>query len=186
MSGKGIGAAVMMAFVRAVMRSALDRSGDPVAALELVNHILVDERRTGMFVTVLCGVLDLDTGVFTFANAGHEMPLLARPDGSEPLWVQGSGPLVGVFGKLDLTAQRVEIRPGERIILYTDGITDAVAPDGSRFGDARLFKTISDSCVDDGTAVDTCRAVVQSVLAFQGSALPADDLALLVFRRLPS
>ena len=175
----------MMAFVRAVMRSALDRTGDPVEALELTNHILVDERRTGLFVTILAGVLDLDTGVFTFANAGHEPPLIAAPDGSEPRWVQGGGPLIGVFGRLDLSAQRVEIRPGERIVLYTDGITDAVGPDGSRFGDERLRTTIAESCVADGTAVDTCRAVVQSVLRFQGTASPADDLALLVFRRLP-
>ena len=64
-SGKGIAAALLMAFVRPVMRSALDRTGDPVTALERTNHILVDERRTGLFVTVVCGVLDLDTGVFT-------------------------------------------------------------------------------------------------------------------------
>lgn len=176
----------MMAFVRAVMRSALDRSGDPVAALELMNGILVDERRTGMFVTVLCGVLDLDTGVFTYANAGHERPLLARPDGSDPLWIQGGGPLIGVFGRLDVVEQRTEIKPGERLILYTDGITDARSPDGTRFGDERLLRTVAETCVADGTAFDTCRAVIQSVLKFQGSASPADDLAFLVFRRLPT
>lgn len=175
----------MMAFVRAVTRSTLDRSGDPVQALELTNRILVDERRTGLFVTILAGVLDLDTGVFEFANAGHERPLLARPDGSTPRWLLGSGPLIGVFGRLDLTLQRAEIRPGERLILYTDGITDAAAPDGTRFGDARLAQTIANSCAGDGTAVDTCRAVIRSVLAFQGEASPADDLAFLVFRRLP-
>jgi phosphoserine phosphatase RsbU/P len=185
-SGKGIAAAVMMAFVRAVMRSALDRSGDPVAALELMNHILVDERRTGLFVTILAGVLDLDTGVLEFANAGHEMPILARSDGSKPLWVQGGGPLVGVFGRLGLTLERCEIGRGERIILYTDGITDAQAPDGSRFGDVRLLHTIAQSSIADGSAADTSGAVIKSVLAFQGSASPADDLALLVFRRLPA
>jgi phosphoserine phosphatase RsbU/P len=184
-SGKGIAAAVMMAFVRAIMRSALDRTGDPVAALEMTNHILVDERRTGLFVTILAGVLDLDTGVFSFANAGHEPPLLAAPNGSEPRWLEGSGPLVGMFGRLDLTLEHVTIQPGERIILYTDGITDAASPTGDRFGDARLRQTIATSCLSDGTAVDTCRAVIQSVLAFQGSASPADDLAFLVFRRLP-
>ena len=167
------------------MRTALDRIGNPVEALERTNRILVDERRTGLFVTVLAGVLDLDTGVFTFANAGHEPPLLAAPDGSEPRWVQGGGPLLGVFGRLDLTQQRVEIRPGERIILYTDGITDAAAPDGTRFGEDRLLSTIAASCVGDGTAENTRDAVIQSVLEFQGSASPADDLALLVFRRLP-
>ena len=182
-SGKGIAAALLMAFVRPIMRSALDRAGDPVAALERTNHILVDERRTGLFVTVLAGVLELDTGVFTFANAGHEMPLLAPPDG-EPRWVEGGGPLLGMFSRLDLRAEQVTIQPGERLVLYTDGITDAQSPGGERFGADRLVRTVRESCV--GGATDTCRAVIQGVLAFQADADPADDLAFLVFRRLPA
>ena len=101
MSGKGIAAALLMAFIRPIIRSALDRSGDPVTALERTNHLLVHERRTGLFVTVLCGVLDLDGGLFTFANAGHEMPILASPTGTTR-WVEGGGPLVGLFDSLDL------------------------------------------------------------------------------------
>jgi sigma-B regulation protein RsbU (phosphoserine phosphatase) len=183
-SGKGISAALLMAFVRPIMRSTLDYSADPVAALERTNHVLVDERRTGLFVTVLAGVLDLDTGVFTFANAGHEMPLLAPPGGEEPRFVPGGGPLIGVFGRLDLSPLSVEIRPGDRLVLYTDGITDAQAPDGGRFGTQRLRDAVRDSC--DGQAWETCRAVIGGVLEFQGDAQPADDLALLVFRRLPA
>jgi len=184
-SGKGIAAALLMAFVRPVIRSALDRSGDPVAALERTNQILVEERRTGLFVTVLCGVLELDTGVFTFANAGHEPPLLASPGGAGPVWVEGGGPLVGLFDRLGLEEQRLEIRPGERLVLFTDGITDAASPSGERFGFERLRQTVADSCLTGGAA-DTCRAVIQGVLAFQGDALPADDLAFLVLRRLPT
>ena len=183
-SGKGISAALLMAFVRPVMRSALDRSGDPVQALELTNRILVDERRTGLFVTILAGVLELDTGVFTFANAGHEMPLLVPGDGSAARWVEGGGPLVGMFGRLDLTAERAVIQPGDRLLLYTDGITDAASADGARFGIDRFRRLAGDS--HRGAAVDTCRSVIQSVLAFQGDAEPADDLALLVLRRLPA
>lgn len=183
-SGKGISAALLMAFVRPVMRSALDRSADPVKALELMNHILVDERRTGMFVTILAGVLELDTGVFTFASAGHEMPLFVPGDGSGTRWIAGGGPLVGVFGRLDLTAESVEIRPGDRLVLYTDGITDAGSPAGDRFGTPRFEQLAADS--HRGHAEDTCRAVMQSVLQFQGDADQADDLALLVLRRLPA
>lgn len=172
-----------MAFVRPVMRSALDRSGDPAAALELTNHILVDERQTGLFVTILAGVLELDTGRFTFANAGHEMPLLVPGDGSEARWVEGGGPLVGMFGRLDLAAETVLIGPGDRLVLYTDGITDAAAPAGGRFGIEQFARLAGDSY--RGTAEDTTNAVIQSVLAFQGDAEPADDLALLVLRRDP-
>lgn len=173
----------MMAFVRPVMRSALDRSGDPVQALELTNRILVDERRTGLFVTILAGVLELGTGVFTFANAGHEMPLLVPADGSGPRWVEGGGPLVGMFGRLDMTAERVQIQPGDRLVLYTDGITDAASPDRTRFGQERFVQLAGGTRTGDAEA--TCRAVIESVLRFQGDAEPADDLALLVLRRLP-
>jgi sigma-B regulation protein RsbU (phosphoserine phosphatase) len=160
----------------------LDRSSDPVEALERTNHILVHERPTGLFVTVLAGVLELDTGVFTFASAGHEEPLLAPPGGEEPRWIAGCGPLLGLFDRLDLKAQSVEIRPGDRLVLYTDGITDATSPAGARFGDERLRQAVRDTC--DDKAEDTSRAVIDSVLAFQGDSDPADDLALLVIRRL--
>ena len=173
-----------MAFLRPVIRSALDHTGDPVEALERTNSILVNERRTGLFVTVVCGVLDLETGVFTFANAGHEMPILARPGRAEPTQVPGSGPLVGVFGRLDLAPQTVEVRSGERLILYTDGVTDAQSPGGERYGEARLLDTVRGTC--KGPAEDTCRAVIDGVLGFQGEADPADDLAFLVLRRLPT
>lgn len=183
-SGKGLPAALLMAFVRPVMRSALDRTADPVQAVELTNKILVEERRTGLFVTILAGVLDLDTGVFTFANAGHEMPLLVQGDDSESRWVEGGGPLVGMFGRLNLFAETVTIQPGDRLLLYTDGITDAASAAGERLGIER-FRDLADG-THGGDAEQTCRAVIDAVLAFQGDAEPADDLALLVLRRLPA
>lgn len=181
-SGKGISAALLMAFVRPVMRSALDRSGDPVAALELTNRILVDERRTGLFVTVLAGVLELDTGIFTFANGGHETPLLLPAGDAEPRWLQGGGPLLGMFGRLGVSAQRAAIELGGALVLYTDGVTDARAPGGERFGEARFVEAARGI---GGRGPTACRDVIDSVLAFQGDAEPADDLALLVLRRQP-
>jgi serine phosphatase RsbU (regulator of sigma subunit) len=183
-SGKGVSAALLMAFVRPVMRSALDRSGDPGRALELLNRILVEERRTGLFVTVLAAVLDLDSGAFTFANAGHEMPMLVAADGSGLRWLDGGGPLVGLFDRLDIEPATVVVGPGDRLVLYTDGITDAAAPGGGRFGIGR-FEALAGG-THEGTAGDTCTAVIDAVLGFQGAAEPADDLALLVLRRLPA
>lgn len=188
-SGKGLPAALLMAFVRPVMRSALDRSGDPVEALERMNHILVVERPTGLFVTVLAGVLALDSGRFTFANGGHEPPLLLAADDSEPRWAPGGGPLLGVFDRLAIQPETADIRPGESLVLYTDGITDAASPTGERFGDARFMAALAgvlpagsrEAATPPGA--DACRNVIHAVLEFQGDADPADDLALLILRR---
>lgn len=181
-SGKGISAALLMAFVRPIMRTAMDRSGDPVEALERTNTILVDERRTGLFVTVLAGVLNLDTGDFTFANAGHEMPLIVPADGSEPRAIPGGGTLLGMFGRLGVALERVRIEPGNALVLYTDGVTDARAADGQRFGEERFRAALR---AGSSRRLAPCLEVIDQVLAFQGDAEPADDLALLVFRRLP-
>jgi len=180
-SGKGIAAALLMAFVRPVMRSALLRAGDPVESLELMNWILAEERRTGLFVTILAGVLDLDTGVFLFANAGHELPLLLPADGSEPRLIPGGGPLVGMFTRLGVQEQRLVLQPGDALVLYTDGVTDARAPDGERFGEARFLAAARASAASPGPA--SCRDVIDEVLAFQVDAEPADDLALLLIQR---
>ncbi len=199
-SGKGIAAALLMAFVRPIMRTALDRSGDPVEALNRTNRILVEERPTGLLVTVLAGTLDLDTGELVFANAGHEPPLLVPGDGAAPRWIEGHGTLIGAFRDPDLERCRVTIPPGGRLLLYTDGITDATSPAGERYGEDRLrraaardearARTRAPGQTNAGggpaTAGETVLRVIDGVLRFQGEADPADDLALLVLRRLPA
>jgi sigma-B regulation protein RsbU (phosphoserine phosphatase) len=180
-TGKGISAALLMAFVRPVLRAALDRTGAPAAALERTNLILATERRTGLFVTVLCGVLDLDSGVLTFASAGHEPPILVPADGSGPRWVEGGGPLLGAFARLDLEEVRLELGRGDGLVMFTDGVTDAMSPEGERFGEPRLFQAIGDAA---GPSPDGLVAAITSAVgAFRGSAEPADDLALLVAGR---
>ena len=162
-SGKGISAALLMAFVRPVMRSALDRSADPVEALERTNAILVDERRTGLFVTVLAGVLELDTGWFTYANAGHELPVIVAAGEDEARPIPGGGPLVGMFGRLGVTPLQLRIEPGDALVLYTDGVTDARAPDGERYGEARFLAALARRAGGRGPA--PCRDVVDEVFA---------------------
>lgn len=182
-SGKGISAALLMAFLRPLIRAALDRTGDPVAALERTNWILVTERRTGLFVTVLAGVLDTRTGVLRFANAGHETPLLVPGDGAPVRPVPGGGPLIGVFGRLDLVEERLELRPGDLLALFTDGMTDAARSSGERYGEARLRAALEAS---RGAAADAAVAeIVGQIVDFQGGGGGADDLALLVIRRRP-
>lgn len=181
-SGKGISAALLMAFVRPVIRAAIDRTGDPIEALERTNRILVSERRTGLFVTVLCGVLDLDAGELVLANAGHERPILVPADGSAPVEVGESGPLVGAFGRLALEPTSLHLAPGDRLLLYTDGVTDAATPLGERFGDERLLDVLRRE--EAGTAERLVGSIVEALAAFKGAAEPADDVAMLVIERL--
>jgi len=181
-SGKGISAALLMAFVRPVIRAAIDRTGDPVEALERTNRILVGERRTGLFVTVLCGVLDLQSGELVLANAGHEQPILLAADGSGPIGVGESGPLVGAFGRLDLRPTTVSLALGDRLLLYTDGVTDAASAAGERFGDERLLDVLANA--GPGSAEALVRLVADEIAAFSGGAEPADDVAMLVVERM--
>jgi sigma-B regulation protein RsbU (phosphoserine phosphatase) len=181
-SGKGISAALLMAFVRPVIRAAIDRTGDPVEALERTNLILVGERRTGLFVTVLCGILDLETGEVVLANAGHELPILVRADGSGPVEVGESGPLVGAFGRLDLRPAALALAPGDRLLLYTDGVTDAANEQGARFGEERLLALLADPPAGDAEGLVS--SIVEALGSFRGAAEPADDIAILIVERL--
>ena len=91
-TGKGIAAALLMAFVRPLLHAAIDHTTGPADALERTNRILVEERRSSLFITALAGRLDLRTGHLRLANAGHEPPLIIRADGSPPTWLEGAGP----------------------------------------------------------------------------------------------
>ncbi len=183
-SGKGISAALLMAFLRPLIRAAVDRTGEPAVALERVNRILVEERRTGLFVTALCGVLDTRAGVFRFANAGHEPPLLVPGDGSPVRAIPGNGPLIGMFGRLGLGLESVALAAGDLLALHTDGLTDARAGGGARFGEERLalaFETHRGIPADE-----VVERVIGEVLDFQGAAPAADDMALVAVRRRPA
>lgn len=183
-TGKGIAAALLMAFVRPLLHAAIDHTTGPARALERTNKILVEERRSSLFITALAGELDLPTGHLSLANAGHEPPLIVRADRSPPTWLEGAGPLVGGFARLDVPEISVHLEPGDLALLYTDGITDARAPSGERFDEWRLLESLETS--RGGTAREVIAALADTVCAFQEPAAPADDITIVAIRRLPA
>jgi len=181
-TGKGIAAALLMAFARPLMRSALDQARDPVVAVERTNRILVEERRSALFITALAGVLDLRTRVLRLANAGHEPPLVVPGDRSRPVrWLTGSGPLLGAFPTLGLGPCELQMAPGDLVLLYTDGVTDTRGPSGDRFGDERLMAVVESA--RDGSAQEVLDAVVAATHEFQGDQPAADDVAMVALKR---
>jgi sigma-B regulation protein RsbU (phosphoserine phosphatase) len=179
-TGKGIAAALLMAFARPVIHAALDNASGPADALERTNRVL-RERRASLFITALCATLTLSTGRLRLANAGHESPLLVRRDGSPIEPMEGSGPLLGAFGSLDLVETVTELQPGDIALLYTDGVTDARSATGERFEDDRLYRAIE--AARGGSAHDVVVSIRDSVNAFQAGTLPADDVTVVAIGR---
>lgn len=175
-TGKGIAAALLMAFARPLIHSAIDHATGPALALERANHILIGERRTSLFITALAAELDLRSGVLRLANAGHEPPLFIPGDGSPPGLVLGSGPLIGAFPSLALPEVEAYLAPGDVVLLYTDGVTDARSPAGERFDETGLLAAVERA--RGGGAHDIVREVCESVEAFAHGAEPADDITI--------
>jgi serine phosphatase RsbU (regulator of sigma subunit) len=182
-TGKGIAAALLMAFARPLLHSAIEHVRTPGEALERTNRILVEERRSALFITALCAFVELRSGVLRLANAGHEPPLVV-PAGDGPIaWLEGSGPLLGAFATLDLAECSVTLAPGDLVLLYTDGVTDARAASGERFGDDRLVEALSAS--RGGAAAEVVDAVCDAYHRFQGAMPAADDVTIVAIRRNP-
>ncbi|HEX5149476.1 MAG TPA: PP2C family protein-serine/threonine phosphatase [Candidatus Limnocylindrales bacterium] len=179
-TGKGIGAAMLMAFARPVIHAAIDNSNGPAEALERTNRVL-RERGASLFITAICASLTVSTGRLRVANAGHEPPLLVRRDGSPIVPLEGWGPLLGAFPSLDLVESVASLGPGDAVVLYTDGVTDARSASGERFEDARLLAAIEDA--RGGSAADIVGSITGSVDRFQAGTPPADDVTLVVIGR---
>lgn len=180
-TGKGIAAALLMAFSRPLLHAAIDHTRGPAQALERVNGILVGERRTSLFITALAAELDLRSGILRLANAGHEPPLFIPGDGSPPGLILGSGPLIGAFSVLEVPPVEAYLAPGDVVLLYTDGVTDARSPAGERFDEAGLLAAVGRA--RGGSAHDIVREVCDSVEAFAHGAEPADDITIVAIGR---
>jgi sigma-B regulation protein RsbU (phosphoserine phosphatase) len=179
-TGKGVAAALLMAFARPVMHAAIDNASGPVDALERANRVL-RERRSSLFITALCGSLTLSTGRLRLANAGHEPPLIVRRDGSPIEPMEASGSLLGAFTSLDLVEAATELAQGDIAVFYTDGVTDARSLAGDRFEDARLLEAIE--AARQGSAGDVVDSIRRAVEAFQAGMAPADDITIVAIGR---
>jgi serine phosphatase RsbU (regulator of sigma subunit) len=180
-TGKGLDAALLMAFSRPVMHSALNAASGPADALARTNRVLVNERRGTLFITALHAILRPRTGVVRIANAGHEPPLLIPADGSPIRPIGDAGVLLGAFRSIEPPEVEVALQPGDRLLFYTDGATDAIDSGGERFGDARLLATLEDARA--GSAHDLVAAVRDAIERFSGPTEPADDLTLVAVGR---
>jgi serine phosphatase RsbU (regulator of sigma subunit) len=182
-SDKGMPAAMYMALTRSLLLAEARRDLSPSAVLDNVNRLLLElgaPGGTSAFVSVFYGVVESETRRLTYARAGHDRPLLLR--GRQVLTLQGEGAVLGILGpdELRLSEEQVVLAPEDRLVLYTDGLTDVVGPDDSMFS-LDGFKGLLQSCAAR-SAQGLCQAVFERLAAFRGVAEQYDDMTMLVLQ----
>jgi sigma-B regulation protein RsbU (phosphoserine phosphatase) len=175
-SGKGVPAAFFMAVSRTSLREQAARYPDPGACLARTNEILCAQNPLDLFVTVFYGVLDPVTGVLSYANGGHNPPLVARADGSIEALDGAGGLVLGVMPGVSYPEHTVQLRPDDRLVLYTDGVTEAFNPADEAYGVERLLAEIRAHRA--GTTEALVERICNSVTVFAGTAPQSDDITL--------
>jgi serine phosphatase RsbU (regulator of sigma subunit) len=177
-SGKGMPAALYMALTRSLLLAEARREPSPRAALLSVNRLLREIGDPHMFVTVFYGVIALAERRLTYARAGHDYPLLLREGAISSLG--GVGIVLGFFDsdEIRLSEEQLDLRADDRLVLYTDGLTDVLAPDGTRLEPARLREIVAAHAAEQPEAL--CQSTFADLAAFQSTAEQFDDMTLLV------
>lgn len=177
---KGVPAALFMALSRSLLRGAAFSGREPNAVLKRVNRLVLADTRSDLFVTMFYGVVDTRTGEMHYANAGHNPPLIARADGSIHD-LPGAGMAIGVVEQIEPPLEQILVAPGEALMLYTDGLVDALDATGAEFGMDRLTESLRGAA--HSTAHEIAQAVMSAVRAHAGGELPFDDQTLVVIKR---
>ena len=180
-SDKGVPAALFMMSSRTWMKGAAIGNPEPSEVLEEVNSLLHDGNDTQMFVTALYAVYEPETGEFTYASGGHDAPLLVRADGSSELLPLTGGIALGIIPELEYGQNTVKLNPGETIVLYTDGITEAMNNEGEQFGVERMREVFANSVPK--TSDEATRTIFDAVNEFADGAAQSDDITCLTLRR---
>ena len=182
-SDKGVAAALYMALSRTVLRAAALDTRGPAATLERANRILLEDSRSGMFVSLVYGILDIEQGLYRFVRAGHNPPLLLRAADREILTLEPAGIVLGIVPDPALEEQTVELAPGDTLVLYTDGVTEAWNGDEQEFGINRLKQILLENCslAPDGLI----QRINEAVYEFVGNLPQADDYTMVVIQREP-
>jgi sigma-B regulation protein RsbU (phosphoserine phosphatase) len=182
-SGKGVPAALFMAISRTILRAQAMATPQPSECVRRANDQICTQNPMYLFITVFYGLLNVRTGVFRFVNAGHPSPVLLQPAEREvsPLpWTEGVA--LGVVEDVVYREDQVTLSPGDTMVLYTDGVSEAMDNSGSEFTDARILETLGGE-LDD--AVDgILRHLMQDVRKFVAGAPQSDDLTCVVLRYL--
>jgi sigma-B regulation protein RsbU (phosphoserine phosphatase) len=181
-SDKGIPAALFMAVTRTLLRAVILEVKSPAKVLERINDLLIPENQQGMFVTIVYAVLSMETGDITYANAGHNPPLLINRENQKVELLKRSGMALGIVEKTEITERVIHLDKGDNLLLYTDGLTEATSQEEDLFGDERLQLLFTENSHLPPAGI--INSIETAVYEFMGTELPGDDLTMVVIQRL--
>jgi len=181
-SGKGMPAALFMARAMTLVRPSARATGSLAEVSKLMNGALCRNNERCMFLTFFIGVLEISTGALRFVNCGHNPPVLREKDGTAHYLKSEPSPVLGIDEDADFEIHHARLEPDQTLLLYTDGVTEAIAVDDSFYGEDRLLKIVGELPVAASTE-ETVHRVVGDLADFAQHCPQADDITLLCIRR---
>ncbi|MEE9616057.1 MAG: GAF domain-containing SpoIIE family protein phosphatase [Anaerolineae bacterium] len=179
-SDKGMPAALFMALTRSIVRASVGHAPSPADGIARANRLICTDSAGGMFVTLFYALLNPEAGEITYVNAGHNPPLLYRAEQDRLVELTRTGMALGVVADSPFEQRTVHLDPGDFVLLYTDGVTDATDAHLQDFGMERLRRVILDQ--QHAPATDVVASLEQAIDDFTGSTAPFDDIATVVIR----
>ncbi|HUE81681.1 MAG TPA: GAF domain-containing SpoIIE family protein phosphatase [Pyrinomonadaceae bacterium] len=180
-SGKGVPAAILMAFLRASIRAATHIGYSPQISMSKVNFLLWESIERHQFVTAFYGILDATNRTLAYTNAGHNPPLLLDANGV-PKFIEHGGLPLGMFRDTRYHEYYMTFAPGDLLVLYTDGVTEAQNPNGEEFGRERLAQSVMKA--RELPAREVITSVQKDVFEWTGGVGPTDDATFFVVKAL--
>ena len=180
-SDKGVPASLFMMSSRTLLKGAAIGNSEPGSVLRDVNNLLCEDNDTLMFVTVIYAVYSPNTGEFIYANSGHNPPLIVHSNGSSTLLRTIGGIALGIAPGINFLQDIVVLAPGDTLLLYTDGVTEAMNADREEFGMERLQKVFESN--PPRNSQEANEAVFEAVHAFAGDTPQSDDITCLTLFR---
>lgn len=181
---KGMASALFMALSRSIVRASLDGAPSTVEGIGRANRLICADATGGLFVTLFCALLELETGRVTYVNAGHNPALLCKRDAAEDellAQLMPTGMALGVLAEFPFEQNTLLLDAGDWVLLYTDGAVDARDAQGVSFGMERLQRVLLEH--RQGSAAEIIAAIEDAIRSFSGSTHQFDDIALLLVRR---
>ncbi len=179
-AGKGLPAAIFITLTRTLLRAAAQRLAEPADCLAAVNALLCIDNPTLMFATAFYGILDTQTGEIRYANAGHNPPYVLRGGGAVDVLPGAGAMALGVVEDMPYQTQHTRLAPGDSLVCFSDGVTEATNAAGALFGEERLVDVLGGQT--NSHPSELLGSVIAEVDTYMALAPMADDVTLLVVR----